>query len=89
MGVSGGLVLNSSALLDKFLQGAQSRVFRIAQIATGSARMPPDRQTDNTQELVAYRPGIGDGVASISAKTPLSKPHAYGALPPLVLIQIH
>ena len=52
MGVSGGLVLNSSALLDKFLQGAQSRAFRIAQIATGSAEDALDLVQDAMFKLV-------------------------------------
>jgi RNA polymerase sigma-70 factor (ECF subfamily) len=60
MGVSGGLVLNSSALLDKFLQGAQSRAFRIAQIATGSAGDALDLVQDAMFKLVekySERPG--------------------------------
>ena len=52
MAVSGGLVLNSSALLDKFLQGVQSRAFRIAQIATGSSEDALDLVQDAMFKLV-------------------------------------
>jgi len=52
MAVSGGLVLNSSALLDKFLQGVQSRAFRIAQIATGSSEDVLDLVQDAMFKLV-------------------------------------
>lgn len=52
MAVSGGLVLNSSALLDKFLQGVQSRAFRIAHIATGSSEDALDLVQDAMFKLV-------------------------------------
>ncbi len=48
MAVSGGLILNSSVLLDKFLEGVQSRAFRIAQIATGN----PDDALDLVQDAM-------------------------------------
>jgi hypothetical protein len=37
MAISGDLILNSSVLLGKFLEGVQSRAFCIAQIATGTS----------------------------------------------------
>jgi|TARA_B110000037_G_C16914378_1_gene421628 hypothetical protein len=37
MAISGDLILNSSVLLGKFLEGAQSRPFSIAQITTGNS----------------------------------------------------
>jgi hypothetical protein len=37
MAISGDLILNSSVLLGKFLEGVQSRAFCIAQIATGNS----------------------------------------------------
>lgn len=45
---SGGLILNSTALFDKFLQGVQARAFRIAQIATGN----PDDALDLVQDAM-------------------------------------
>jgi hypothetical protein len=37
MAISGDLILNSSRLLGKFLEGAQSHAFSIAQITTGNS----------------------------------------------------
>ena len=52
MAVCGGLILNSSVLLDKFLQGVQSRAFRIAQIATGNPEDALDLVQDAMFKLV-------------------------------------
>ncbi len=52
MAVSGGLILNSSILLDNFLQGVQSRAFRIAQIATGNSEDALDLVQDAMFKLV-------------------------------------
>ena len=38
MAISGDLILNSSVLLGKFLEGPQSRAFSIAQITTGNSK---------------------------------------------------
>jgi RNA polymerase sigma-70 factor, ECF subfamily len=46
------LILNSSALLDKFLEGVQSRAFRIAQIATGNTEDALDLVQDAMFKLV-------------------------------------
>jgi len=52
MAVSGDLILNSSLLLDKFLEGVQSRAFRIAQIATGNSEDALDLVQDAMFKLV-------------------------------------
>jgi RNA polymerase sigma-70 factor (ECF subfamily) len=52
MAVSGDLILNSSALLDKFLEGVQSRAFRIAQVATGNSEDALDLVQDAMFKLV-------------------------------------
>ena len=52
MAVSGDLILNSSVLLDKFLEGVQSRAFRIAQIATGNSEDALDLVQDAMFKLV-------------------------------------
>ncbi|MDB0051391.1 hypothetical protein N9F57_00685 [Gammaproteobacteria bacterium] len=36
--IFGDFILNSSVLLDKFLEGAKSRAFRIVQITTGNLK---------------------------------------------------
>jgi len=46
------LILNSSALLDNFLKGIQSRAFRIAQIATGNPEDALDLVQDAMFKLV-------------------------------------
>ena len=52
MAASGGLILNSPALLDNFLKGVQSRAFRIAQISTGSSEDALDLVQDSMFKLV-------------------------------------
>ena len=52
LAISGGLFLNSSALLDKFLQGVQSHAFRITQIATGNSEDALDLVQDAMYKLV-------------------------------------
>ena len=48
----GGDTLNNSLLLDKFLQGVQSRAFRIARLATGNADEALDLVQDAMFKLV-------------------------------------
>jgi len=52
MAVSGDLILNNSVLLDKFLEGVQSRAFRIAQIATSNSEDALDLVQDTMFKLV-------------------------------------
>ena len=52
MAISGDLILNSSVLLGKFLEGAQSRAFSIAQITTGYSEDALDLMLDTMFKLV-------------------------------------
>ena len=52
MAVPGDLNLNSSISLDNFLEGVQSRAFRIAQIATGNPEDALDLVQDAMFKLV-------------------------------------
>ena len=50
--IFGDFILNSSVLLDKFLEGTKSRAFRIVQITTGNLKDALDLVKDAIFKLV-------------------------------------